>query len=552
MQDNATRKRNTGLAVAAARLVLALAFWGVLIAEPSLPFRSFGYGYGAPVLTAYLGWALMLLAVARYSWWYDHRLAPVAQVVDMLVLLASVYLTETPVSEFQTPFLAFAAFLLISSMVRWNWRVTAITAAVLLVINLVVGLTLYRFGYQIDLLRFGRRVIYIVLLASMLLWLSTARGTGRAVSLPESPGVPGERRDSVIDPALATAASALGAWRVALALASSEEPWIELRIFGPNGIDVQRLMPDGVAEELLDPGPPALLSTRRQRQLRLSGEGGLCFARSGPVSSLLLDRLGIDEGLVAPVRSVMGSGQLVAWAIDGPCRDDIALLAAIGQELGLALDREETARLSRVSAADAVRQALARDLHDSLAQFLAGTLFRLEALRRWISEGNDPEPEIAAIKNALRQEQSQLRQLIDRLRRGEDGERETDLVAEISDLLVQTGAHWHIRTRLDAPDHPLLLPLHIAHEVRQLVREGVANAARHGQCSAVEIGLASRDGTLHLTISDDGGGFTSVDGVAPRPRSIAERVAALGGSFELHDTAQGACLVIALPTGEQA
>ncbi|MFN3470040.1 MAG: hypothetical protein ACK4Z7_10060, partial [Novosphingobium sp.] len=64
MQDNATRKRNTGLAVAAARLVLALAFWGVLIAEPSVSFRSFGHGYGAPVLAAYLGWALLLLVVA--------------------------------------------------------------------------------------------------------------------------------------------------------------------------------------------------------------------------------------------------------------------------------------------------------------------------------------------------------------------------------------------------------------------------------------------------------------------------------------------------------
>jgi signal transduction histidine kinase len=60
-------------------------------------------------------------------------------------------------------------------------------------------------------------------------------------------------------------------------------------------------------------------------------------------------------------------------------------------------------------------------LHDSVAQFLAGTLFRLEALRRWIREGNDPDTEIVAIKEALRREQAQMRRMIERLRLGERG-----------------------------------------------------------------------------------------------------------------------------------
>jgi signal transduction histidine kinase len=52
-----------------------------------------------------------------------------------------------------------------------------------------------------------------------------------------------------------------------------------------------------------------------------------------------------------------------------------------------------------------LRDALARDLHDGVAQFLAGTLFRLEALSRWIREGQDPTAEINDLKSALRRGQ---------------------------------------------------------------------------------------------------------------------------------------------------
>ena len=260
---------------------------------------------------------------------------------------------------------------------------------------------------------------------------------------------------------------------------------------------------------------------------------------------------GINEGILVPVQSATGSGHLLAWDCDSLSADDLGILRAMADQIGHALDREEMANLARSAVETGVRQAVARDLHDSVAQFLAGTLFRLEALRRWIREGNDPEGEIDSIKNALRREQGQLRLLIERLRRGEEGDRRTDIADELHALLAEAGTHWHIETVLVVPDRPISVSVQLSHEIRQLVREAIANAVRHGKCSKVQVGLTDDNGTLNLNITDNGRGF-ALGAAAIRPRSISERVEALGGQFRLDSTAKGARLDIAIRTGEPA
>jgi signal transduction histidine kinase len=543
------RRRNTGRVVATGRAILALAFLLALWLDPTVPVRGALYGYS--LLTLYALWTAGLMVLAWRSWWFDYRIAPIAQAVDIAMFLVAVYFTESRYTEFQSPFLAFAAFLLVAAMVRWNWRATVVTAIVLLVANLSFGLTLYHFGVDVDIFRFVRRTIYMIVLASMLIWLSMSRGSGRAITLPEPPGIPGERRDLVFDTTMALVARSFAARNVAFAFASSEEPWIDLRRI-ENGVATrERLAPEEFAEELLTPRPSTLFDLRNERQIiRSEGDHSL-IASAGPLGSHFANSLGVKDGMIVSVQSVTGSGHLIAWEADALSFDDIGLMAAIGEEFGRALDREEMSRLARNAAETGVRHAVARDLHDSVAQFLAGTLFRLEALRRWIREGNDPEGEIDSIKNALRREQGQLRLLIERLRRGQESDRRTDIAEELRDLLNEAGAHWHIETELQLPNQALPMSVQLSHEIRQLVREAIANAARHGKCRKVRVRLVEDEGEIRLSIADDGVGFPLVE-TMPRPRSITERVEALGGSFELHTDGGGARLEIALRSGEFA
>ncbi|MCW1381314.1 histidine kinase [Novosphingobium sp. KCTC 2891] len=535
--------RRTGKILATSRAILAFVFLLAVLVDPGQPARSATIGLA--ILSGYLMLSAALVILAWESWWYEFRLARLVHVLDIAAFIAGVYFTETGSGDFASPFMAFAAFLLVTASLRWGWTGIALTALGLLAANTLVGGALYYLHLDLDIYRFGRRQIYMVVLSIMMVWLSSDQRLLRPVQLPEPPGIPGERRIRVMAEALVQVRKALRARGAAIALLRNEEPFVDVvRDF--DDVCTHTLVgPGALAEDLAQQIPPTLFDTARHRRIASVAGVGL-VATAGPISVPLAAHCEITEAILVSISTATGQGQLLVWGIPDLCVDDLPSAGAFAREIGLALDREEMASLAQDAAVSGIRNALARDLHDSVAQFLAGTLFRIEALRRWIREGNDPDGEINAIKEALRREQTQLRTMIDRLRRGEDGDRRTDLVEELQVLLVELAHHWHIETRLDSAVSQLPVSIQLAYELRQLVREGVANAARHGHCSQVTVSIAGESESLRLRISDDGDGFPK-DRADCRPRSISERVEALGGRLDIADNLPGALLDIALP-----
>jgi signal transduction histidine kinase len=284
----------------------------------------------------------------------------------------------------------------------------------------------------------------------------------------------------------------------------------------------------------------------RDRRIMAFADGRLNSANE-PFTYTMADLCHVSNGIMARLSSAKGQSLLLVWDMPVSTIDDLHVVRALAREVGLALDREEMATLAQSIAVSGVRNALARDLHDSAAQFLAGTLFRLEALRRWIREGRDPETEILAMREALRHEQVHLRSLIDRLRLGLLPDRSIDLVIELEALISEMGQHWNIATTIHAPSRPLPVSVDLAYELRLLVREAVANAVRHGQCSKVELAVErSPEGLLQVSIDDNGKGFGTNESHF-HPRSISERIAALGGQLQVASGATGVRLDIALP-----
>jgi signal transduction histidine kinase len=111
---------------------------------------------------------------------------------------------------------------------------------------------------------------------------------------------------------------------------------------------------------------------------------------------------------------------------------------------------------TREAAIARTRANVARDLHDSVAQSLAGANFRLEALRNLIRWGADPLPELDAIKQSIRTEQGQLRTMIERLRREDASAERRDIAEELSVLLDGLAQQWRIAVRIEQPDGPIL------------------------------------------------------------------------------------------------
>ena len=534
-------EHRSGRVIALCRLVLALVFFLALWIDPAQPVRARELGYG--LLGGYLLFAAVMLAIALRGWWWDHRLAWPTLTMDISAFLAAVFFTESAVDDFTSPFLAFFAFLMLAATIRWNWRMTALIGLVTTGLYLAVGLTMAAASVDFDLMRFGRRIVYMLVLTLILIWFGLQRREQHVERFAETPGS-AEELLPPLEEALGYAVEQSGARAGAIAWEETEEPRVELRTLGI-AYPAATLGPEEFSGDSVFGDKARLFSADRRRSLRASRHGR---PRAGTRQNdePLADRLGIGEALALPFAGVTGRGEVLLAGIPGVCADHVQLGQLIAREIGAGFDRHSTLQLSRESALARARDALARDLHDSVAQSLAGAALRLEGLRNWIRGGNDPEEEILQLKSALRDEQAQVRSMIDRLRDSGPRSAQVDLTEGAARLLADLAKNWSVTIDNAKPAEPLRVPATLAHDVYHLLREAVANAVRHGGAAALVVGLRRDGGTIMIDIADDGSGFPPGTS-AEAPRSIRERVERRRGTLAVETGAQGTALNITLP-----
>ena len=133
------------------------------------------------------------------------------------------------------------------------------------------------------------------------------------------------------------------------------------------------------------------------------------------------------------------------------CRPIISTLASRSRaDLAAHIQRHALLKAAAESAEARSRLALARDLHDSVVQFLAGAAFRLEAMKRSEASGRTLEPELNELKQLMMQEQGELRAFITALR---SGPRVTldDLARDLEALAERLVEAMDDRLRLSRP-----------------------------------------------------------------------------------------------------
>lgn len=523
--------------------MLAVVFLVALLVDPSQPVRSSPLGYA--LLLGYAIFALAMLVIAWRSWWFDLRLAPLALAIDTLAFLAAVYFTEGRGDDFTSPFLAFFAFLMLSATIRWDWHVTAATGAVVTALYLATGLVMVGYHIDIDVYRFGRRVTYMAVLAMVLIWIGLQR-RDRHVGRFFEPFLPLEGSLPPLEEALAYAMEQVGASRGAIVWAANDDPEIEMRSFGIDPAPAQ--VDPGMFDPAQDFGTRVRLFDSSRTRRIVARQVPPPLAERGYHAEPVADFLGIGDGLALPVTAGTGRGQIVLGGIAGAAADHVEMGHTIAREIAAAFDRVTTLQFAREAAVLRTRESLARDLHDTVAQSLAGTTMRLAALRQWVAEGNDPEVEILAVKRAVQAEQQQVREMIERLRDSRAPTENVPIDGAISRLLPQLASHWGVEASFNGG-----CECHAGEdrvqEIRLILREAFANAVRHGGAGSVAVATERDAKGLVLEFSDDGNGFPS-DWTGRKPRSIAERVARLGGSFEIASSPKGATLLIHLPLEE--
>jgi signal transduction histidine kinase len=533
-------EHRSGRIVALYRFLMATVFFIALWLAPDQPARGSTTGYA--ILFGYMVLASILLVIAWRNWWWDQRLAWPMHGVDVLLFLAAVYFTETNNDGFTSPFLAFFAYLMLSATIRWNWRATALTSVAVAVLYLLVSLAMSSAHIDLDVGRFGRRITYMVVLSLVLVWFGLQRRQQSAERFVEPPGTADDMLPPLLD-ALRYAMAQTDAARGAIAWADEEEPDVEVRTIGLE-CATGRLSPEVLSPERPFAAAAQLFDSAKARVLRIGGWRSVTLKE--PVADNFAAHCGVTEGLALPFAAVTGRGEVLLAGIAGVCADHVELGQLLAREIGAGFDRQSTMALVRESAVARMRDAVARDLHDTIAQSLAGASLRLEGLRNWIHGGGDPDEEIKAIKAALRAEQGHVRAVIERLRRGDSVLPDATATATLGPLLRDLSEYWGIAVELERGAKGIVIPGALAHELRQVLREAVANAVRHGGASRVAIALAEENAMLRLTVADNGAGFPA-DNETLQPRSFSERVAALGGSVEVASRPSGAELRFSLP-----
>jgi PAS domain S-box-containing protein len=192
--------------------------------------------------------------------------------------------------------------------------------------------------------------------------------------------------------------------------------------------------------------------------------------------------------------------------------------------------RESRARL--VEASDLARRRIERDFHDGSQQQLVSVAMTLEAAAA--AAERDP----GTARELLSEASAELREAIAALRELARGIHpavltEGGLEPALGGLAARSGVPAEIAA---VPSGRY--PAAVEAAAYFVVAEGLTNAARHAvDASRVEIGVAAADGWLTVAVSDDGPGGAAASGGGLR--GLADRVAALGGSFAVESPAGG-------------
>ena len=528
-----TFHRRSGRVIALGRLVIASVFLLAIFLDPSQPNQNPDIAY--PLLASYVFWAAALLVLTWTNWWLDFRLAAFSHLLDVAAFGILVYFTE----GYTSPFYTFFVFLLLSSAIRWSWRETAVTAGAVALLFFGAGAAALAVGSsEFDLQRLLIRFTHLVVLSLLFIWFGVNQQEDGDSATPSDLEPRADAEGPPIRLAMQFAARRTGARRIVFSWWQQEEPWVHVAQFDGADFTQDRLGPEEFRPLFAERAGSAFLFDRRRQR---------CLCRSATNDRRLLgfphvldeafaDHYRLDTGLAIRIHCEEYDGELLALDIDGLCADDLATGQRVGREISALFDRSARLAGSEEAAFARARMSLARDLHDSVVQVLAGAAFRLEALKSWIRAGRDPEPEIESVKADLSTEQRNIRAFIASLRSGHNSMRQIDIAAGLPELCEQIKRRWNLACELTRPRGEVSAPLWVEHELHQIVREAAANAARHGRATAIRVDL-KRDGEeIELSITDNGVGFPTAatgGGEAPSPWTVHERVKGLGGTLSL-------------------
>ena len=234
---------------------------------------------------------------------------------------------------------------------------------------------------------------------------------------------------------------------------------------------------------------------------------------------------------------------------------DLRWFERLVRHLNVPLENIFQLRHLRTRAVEAERSRISRDLHDGILQTLLSLNIQLGVLEGKVPQAPMPAAqEIAVLRNTVRQEGEDLRQMVKDLRplRVES--------ADLREMMYGFAERYHNESGLVVDlflaENDLRAPDRICREVFQIYRESLNNIKKHAHASHVVVKLWQDDTKVFLVVDDNGQGFSfsgrfgseELDRLRLGPISIKERTRTVGGVLTVESNpGHGARLTIEIP-----
>lgn len=231
--------------------------------------------------------------------------------------------------------------------------------------------------------------------------------------------------------------------------------------------------------------------------------------------------------------------------------DDLRLLYTVGDMLGIAIERARLYARSVEYGAIDERNRLAREIHDTLAQSLAGIALQLETADALMDEAGESDPARRSVQRALTLTRASLeearRTVLDLRAAPLEGR---SLAEALCALAEETQARLALQVSCQITGGGRPLPARIESGLFRIAQEALANVVQHAQARRARLSLTITPEEGRLIIEDDGVGFDSeqIPGGHFGLIGANERARLLGGNLEIKSSpGMGARLEVRVP-----
>lgn len=220
--------------------------------------------------------------------------------------------------------------------------------------------------------------------------------------------------------------------------------------------------------------------------------------------------------------------------------DQLAAAQRVVNQSALMLDTAFVFADIRSLATTEERMRLAREIHDGVAQEIAGLAYVVDDISH---RESDPHlrTDLDGLRDELTRVVSELRLSIFELRTGlEPG---TALGASISSYVRQIGARAGLTVHLVLEEDATRLATDVEVEILRIVQEAVTNARRHSQAKNLWVTVRTSPPSASIRIADDGIGISNRRSDSYGLEIMRERATRIGGQLDVRQRVGGGTVV---------